>query len=258
MIPSSVRRGLLTLAGALIASGCAPSPAPSGPQSPVAPKAGPASSRYPGMVYVPPGEFIMGSKEQGTLRKVKLAGYYIDIYEVTNEQFKAYVDATGAAPPEPAEEDGSQQDWYGPEKAKLPVVNVTYEQAAGYAQWAGKRLPTEAEWERAARGIDGRTYPWGNEFDRTKCNVSNLGPAPVGSYPGDVSPVGCYDMAGNVTEWTSSWYALPAGAAGLHRYRVVKGGAWDYRVASTKAYARRRVLPDVRSQFIGFRCCRSE
>lgn len=213
---------------------------------------------HTGMVFVPPGPFLMGSKEHGTLRSVRLGGFYIDLYEVTNEQYDAYCKATGAAPPLPEGSDVAGGAWFTPGEAKFPVANVTYDDAAAYAKWAGKRLPTEEEWERAARGTDGRTYPWGNDFDRTKCNVSGAGPAPVGQHPEDLSPAGCYDMAGNVTEWTSSIFSSPTEGDGGPRYQVVKGGAWDYRVASSKVFGRRRVLPGVRSKFVGFRCCKSE
>jgi len=150
--------------------------------------------------------------------------------------------------------------WFAPETAKHPVVNVRFEDAMAYARWANKRLVTEEEWERAARGTDGRVYPWGQEFDRTKCNVAGRGTAPVGAYPQDLSPVGCYDMAANVCEWTMTWYEEPPAAPtpGVMprspRHRVVRGGAWDYRVASTKVHSRRWVLPDVRSEYLGFRC----
>lgn len=216
------------------------------------------------MVYVPPGEFTLGREEDGTQVKVELKGFYIDRYETTNEQYKAFVDATSYPSPKPVTGSQEGQPWFALDMAKHPVVNVTFEDAMSYAKWAGKRLATEEEWERAARGLDARTYPWGREFDRTKCNVSGKGTAPVGSFPEDLSPVGCYDMAANVAEWTSSWYDKPIPEhEPLHseakpRYRVVRGGAWDYRVASTKAHSRKRTQPDVRSEFVGFRCARSD
>jgi len=212
------------------------------------------------MVCVPAGEFLIGSDADGTLRKVWLDGFYIDPYETTNEQYKAFVDATGYPPPLSATGAAVTGTWFAPETAKHPVVNVRFEDAMAYARWANKRLVTEEEWERAARGTDGRVYPWGQEFDRTKCNVAGRGTAPVGAYPQDLSPVGCYDMAANVCEWTMTWYEEPPAAPtpGVMprspRHRVVRGGAWDYRVASTKVHSRRWVLPDVRSEYLGFRC----
>ena len=215
---------------------------------------------YPGMAYVPPGEFIIGAEETGALRHVTLSGFHIDTCETTNEQYMAFVSATGHTPPN----SDSGEPWFNSEVAEHPVVNVTFADAVAYARWARKRLATEEEWERAARGVDGRIYPWGAEFDRTKCNVSGKGTAPVGTFPDDLSPAGCYDMAGNVSEWTASWYdggiqgTLPETGASTLRFRVVRGGAWDYRVASTKVYGRRRAVPDVRSEFVGFRCARDE
>lgn len=216
------------------------------------------------MVYVPAGQFAMGSRQDGTEESVELGGFHIDRYETTNEQYKAFVDATGYPPPKPVTAGHDAGPWFTSEIAKHPVVNVSYDDAMSYAKWTGKRLATEQEWERAARGLDHRPYPWGFEFDRTKCNVAGNGTAPVGSFPQDLSPVGCYDMAANVAEWTSSWYDtdIPTvdgvAAAPKPRYRVVRGGAWNYRVASTKVHSRRRAQADVRSEFVGFRCARSD
>lgn len=211
-----------------------------------------------GMVYVPAGTFRVGSEADGTLGKVSSRGFYMDVYETTNEEYKAYVDATGAHPPGPTTTGDQASPWFTPEKANHPVVNLTYDDAVSYAKWAGKRLPTGEEWERAARGVDGRTYPWGEGFDHTKCNVSGKGTAPVGHYRGDVSPTGCYDMAGNVSEWTSSQSTATGGEGNGRLRRAVRGGSWDYRFASSKVFGHRWVQPDVQSTRIGFRCCRSE
>ena len=242
---------LLSWAAAILTMGCRVEEV----QRSIEPVASP-----PGMSYVPPGECTLGSEDTASLRHARLHGFYIDRFEVTNEQFLAFISATGHPPPKPA--DGGP--WFNPELAKHPVVNVTYADADAYAIWAGKRLATEDEWERAARGVDGRVYPWGSEFDRTKCNVSGKGTALVGSFPGDLSPAGCYDMAGNVSEWTAGWYdagehvTVPADGASGPRFRVIRGAAWDYRVASPKVYSRRRALPHVRSDFVGFRCAMDE
>jgi len=148
------------------------------------------------MVLVPAGEFYFGPDRV----KLTLPDFYIDRYPVTNAEYKKFVEATGA--PEPTH--WRRGTW--PEgKADHPVVNVTWEQAAAYAEWAGKRLPTEEEWEKAARGTDGREWPWGSTFDPSRCNTNESGiwdTTPVGKYsPAGDSPYGAADMAGNVWEW---------------------------------------------------------
>ena len=124
------------------------------------------------------------------------------------------------------------------------MVGVSYYEAEAYAAWAGKRLPTEKEWERAARGTDGREYPWGNEFDSEKCNTkeSKIGKTTrVTRYPNGISPAGCYDMAGNVWEWTSSWYDDE------RTVRVLRGGSWDIGRDVARCADRDRDLPNGRA-----------
>ena len=174
-----------------------------------------------GMVYIPSGEFIMGSEDVDTegfgkefglrrgklyederpMRKITLKGYYIDKYEVTNMEYKAFISAT-LIPPPPAWKNGM----YPSGQAKYPVTNVTWFDAHGYCSWAGKRLPTEEEWEKAARGPDGNKYPWGNEYDEKKGNLKGGTAAPAGSYESDKSYYGVYDMGGNVIEWVDAYY----------------------------------------------------
>jgi formylglycine-generating enzyme required for sulfatase activity len=153
-------------------------------------------------------------------------------------------------------------------KLEHPVVQVSYNDAWVYAHWAGKRLPTEAEWEKASRGTDGRLYPWGNEWDVAKVNSWELGPhttTPVGSYPGGVSPYGAYDMVGNVWEWVADWYHHkyydwspqynPKGPlTGI--YRVLRGGCWlNQRYILRCAHRDDHVsTPDFRIHLGGFRC----
>jgi len=172
-----------------------------------------------GMVHIPPGPFVMGSDEgdpdEAPRRRAVIAGdYYLDVAEVTNAEYLKFVEAKGVKPP---------PHWRGgrpPEgEENLPVVNVTAAEAEAYAAWAGKRLPTEAEWERAARGADGRRYPWGDAWRRDAA-VLDLSPSPSGTCEADAAPSGCREMAGNVAEWTADRYR---DAADL---RVVKGGSW--------------------------------
>lgn len=202
-----------------------------------------------GMVLIPAGEFVMGSddidasgksKEFGfnepwylpehPKRKVRLPDYFIDKYEVSNGQFKGWLVELGkysaAQIDDVIERLHMQQD-------NLPVRIITWNKAQEYCRSTGKRLPTEAEWEKAARGTDGREYPWGNEwspdFSNSGQNEQDL--MPVGSYEKGQSPYGVYDMAGNVMEWTADWYEAYDGAKyqspnyGKKR-RVARGGSW--------------------------------
>jgi formylglycine-generating enzyme required for sulfatase activity len=189
------------------------------------------------MVYVPAGEFIMGNDDVGDdpVRQVErpahvvyLDGFYIDRYSVTAAELAAFLNAVGghkwrcgsdciytqAGPEEKPVGleiqivDGHYVPGEGYED--MPVTIATWEGARDYCEWVGKRLPTEAEWEKAARGTDGRLYPWGDEWDPTRpaSGLRAIGDdaAPVGTHPGDVSPYGVYDMLGNVPEWVADWY----------------------------------------------------
>ena len=213
------------------------------------------------MVYIPSGEFPMGTDEslsnEGPPHTVHLDAFYIDRYPVTNEEYKRFVDATDY--PVPCYEvdwvDTCRYNWdpdtrTPPEnKEKHPVVLVSWEDARAYAAWAGKRLPTEAEWERAARSTDGRRWPWGDEFVQGRCNSKESGvggTTPVGKYSvaGD-SPDGVGDMVGNVWEWTGTLFRPYPYDADDGResqeasgWRVLRGGSWQNDLDRARCTAR--------------------
>jgi formylglycine-generating enzyme required for sulfatase activity len=232
----------------------------------------------PGMVRIPAGEFVMGSDELETERPprtVFLKAYFIDIYEVTNAQYREFLDThPNIGPPVRWADTGFN-------KPNQPVIGVLWDDAAAYCQWVGKRLPTEAEWEKAARGTDGRRWPWGNVFDAkiggTTFHANVVGSedgfdltAPVGSYPTGVSPYGVFDMAGNVDEWVQdlmdpNYYAVsprenpvrsdPTGLSEL--LKVVRGGYFSAAPERCRTAYRRGMLPVISAVgIIGFRCAK--
>jgi formylglycine-generating enzyme required for sulfatase activity len=225
------------------------------------------------MVRVPPGPFLMGSApedEQAHEREkpqheVELDDYLMTECEVTNEQFERFVAETGYE----AGTDPSGRDWRtAAEKTgnRAPVVLVSWDDAQAYCRWAGGRLPTEAEWEKAARGWDRRRYPWGSDEPQGRAwllDTSKRMPRPVGMLPAGASPYGCLDMAGNVWEWCADWAGPypsqpvtdPSGPIS-DKARVSRGGAWSLDATRARATFRNYCPPDYRSVNLGFRLCR--
>ena len=242
-----------------------------------------------GMVRIPGGPFVMGSDEVDSQDKaaeygiikpwfmdehpahqVNAPAFYIDQYEVTYDQYRDFVQQTGRRPP---------PDWleghYPEEKSRHPVTHVSWYDANAYCQWVGKRLPTEAEWEKAARGTDGRKYPWGNQFEQKRANLNNqVGhTTPVGWYQ-EENPYGAYDLIGNVWEWTADWYkAYPGNTYQADSFgeqvRVLRGNSWaglghyppqaeeEIKAHYSRTTFRLFMNPNGRVNDVGFRCAKS-
>jgi formylglycine-generating enzyme required for sulfatase activity len=212
------------------------------------------------MVLIPAGKFMMGSTEGGAdeqpVHEVQIKSFYIDMHEVTSAEYKKFADATGHPLP---------PFWY-PEldKPDEPVVGVSWHDARDYAAWAGKRLPTEAEWEYAARGGKaGSRYPWGDAIDRDAANFSSFGIVPVKSFP--ANGYGLYDMIGNVWEWCADWYSSDYYATSSRKnpqgppqdtFKVLRGGAWYCGPDEVRPANRFYAAPDAKSFNYGFRCAR--
>lgn len=262
------------------------------------------------MVFIPAGEFQMGSDESDLKaspdelpqRKVYLDAYWIDRTEVTNAMFARFIHFSGYQTE--AERKGASNvyqapnwimiagaDWRYPQGPASgvenlqdhPVVQVSWNDAQAYCRWAGKRLPSEAEWEKAARGTDARRYPWGDQpVEQTRLNFADLNTgfswysredddgysftAPVGSYADGASPYGVLDMAGNVWEWVADGYVPdayselpvdnPIGVLNSAE-RVLRGGSWMSDAWSVRSANRSRYTPETTRPFIGFRCAKS-
>ncbi len=227
------------------------SPPPSAAGVPVAPE---------NMVYVAGATFTMGRDDGDEYakpaRSVTLPAFFIDRTEVTNEQYQKFVDATGHSAP---------SNWsggkYPPGEARLPVVNVSWGDAADYARWARKRLPTESEWELAARGVDGRLYTWGSQWNSAFANTRDAGRGrimEVGSFPQGSSPYGALDMIGNVWEWTTSdLTSYEPERRLLQRGKVIRGGAFDVPPEIATVTYRGVVQPEKQYDKTGFRCVRA-
>jgi formylglycine-generating enzyme required for sulfatase activity len=282
------------------------------------------------MVHIPAGPFIQGSDrmpapdktteygmhkpfylDEQPERRVQLEGYFIDRFEVTNQQYRDFVMARNYWVPDTWKNDGylltpevmrlghpdvetlrrlasetfdvdadtDDMDRDALLRAieerrqgldRLPIAGVSWQDAASYCEWAGKRLPTEQEWEKAARGPDGREFPWGEEWSirRVSAGGGRLGPTPVGSFEDGKSFYGAYDMAGNVMEWVADWYQPYPGSHYRsddfgEKFKVVRGGGWGglghYVISHFYRSAYRFYLPpESRYQDLGFRCARDE
>jgi formylglycine-generating enzyme required for sulfatase activity len=252
-----------------------------------------------GFVQIPAGPFLMGSSKQQDRRaldeetpqhQVTLPGYYVARFPVTVEQFRSFVYDSGYQPADPASVEGVSNH---------PVVNVTWHEAVHYTRWLDARLrerarvlltaplgpeeggfwkgvasgrlcvvlPSEAEWEKAARGVDGRRYPWGTESDPDRANCSDSGVmdvSSVGCFPGGASPYGCEEMSGNVWEWTRSlegWYPYPADPIGTRQredlavagIRVLRGGSFAGDFGLSRCASRGGLLSSFRNGNLGFR-----
>jgi sulfatase modifying factor 1 len=235
-----------------------------------------SSARFSAVGQIPAGEFTMGRTkltpdDKTKMRpyvllddrpphKVKLDAYELDTHEVTNEKYRDFVRATGHRVP---------YHWAGGEiprgEEQFPIFNVDWDDAASYCRWAGKRLPTEAEWERAARGgQEGMSYPWGDAADPKQARYRQPRPGPVGAFPPNA--FGLYDMAGGVSEWCADWFdhdyygespaENPRGPA-QGMYKIIRGGAWSDEAARITVFFRNWVRPNQRTPNVGFRCART-
>jgi formylglycine-generating enzyme required for sulfatase activity len=234
------------------------------------------------MVLIPAGEFLMGTDlqdkenthqqigsvkplylDQQPQHKVQLDAYYIDQYEVTNREYKNFIEATQFT--------YLPSNWLEGEipegEDDLPVTNISWMEAWAYAQWAGKELPTEAQWEKAARGTDGRIFPWGNEYEKGVANVGVDGAKKImvgGSFPKDVSAYKVYDMAGNVMEWTRDWYQAYPGTTYSSKkfgkkFKVLRGSGSQksghyFLEAYIYSFYRTEVQHEEFFENVGFRC----
>lgn len=239
----------------------------------------PAATRISDMdemiqVYVPSGEFLMGAAQdddqasaaERPQRRVHLKAFWIDRTEVTNKMYARCVAERACSPPSRKESKTRESYFDNPAYQEYPVIFVSWQMAVDYCRWAGRRLPTEAEWEKAARGVEGKVYPWGDELPTpARANFDNqIGDTSrVGGFPAGVSPYGALDMAGNVAEWVADWYAedayilqpdqQPAGPdEGL--FRVIRGGSWYNPARAMRTVFRLWNYPNLLSDSVGIRC----
>ncbi len=254
----------------------------SGPVSLLAAESAPPGKDGAPIVLIPAGPFPMGvppgdrdgGRDEYPRHEVHLDAYYIDKYEVTNGRYLEFVKATGHRVPQNPK-DPTRNLWQGDtiseSLADRPVVNVDWADAVAYCKWAGKRLPTEAEWEKAAKGNNDWRFPWGNVEPTAKhlnYNQQWIGEKtlmPVGSYEPGKSPYGVYDMAGNVWEWVNDWYDAryyekspnknPQGPK-TGTKRVLRGSGWQNETPTVRIFTRVDSDPLIRNESTGFRCAR--
>ena len=233
------------------------------------------------MILIPEGPFSMGSfekdiawaarqfrsesldsyREETPAHTVTLPAFKIDKFEVTVGDYTKYMEATGKLPPREFENPRLNHP-------RQPVVSLPWQLAKDYCLWAKKRLPTEAEWEKAARGTDARIYPWGNEPDALNTNIRGKGDnfrntSPGGKFPEGASPYGVMDMSGNVWEWTEDWFKPYPGNEYENdfygeKFRVIKGGSWSSNLDLARPAVRGKAIPGDKKNYIGFRCVSSK
>jgi len=227
------------------------------------------------MRLISSGEFMMGRNSpyhDAQIHKVHLKSFYIDKYEVTNALYKACYDVGRCESPKRLDSK-NRSNYYSDDKfANFPVIYVDWNMATAYCEWRNGRLPTEAEWEKAARGNTQSDYPWGNSLDHNYANygqdITQGDTKEIGSYRNDRSPYGVYDLAGNVWEWVSDWYSEtyyansptenPTGPES-GKYHVVRGGSWantEYSLLSAERYKLRTIPEDTDFIDLGFRCAK--
>ncbi len=215
------------------------------------------------MVLIPAGEAVLGGVGYSVMpgpARFRLPTYRIDRFEVTNAEYRAFVAATGHRPAQFDDDPEFNQ----PDQ---PVTGVSWADAGAYCRWAGKRLPTELEWEKAARGTDGRIYPWGDDPNGGNAHLDGDAPVPVDSRAGDISPYGVIGMAGNVSEWVADTRVAGGTCGGLKvtyatpqplKLRAyIRGNNWNGLPHMTRVYQRLWDYPDTVAEFVGFRCVRS-
>ena len=226
------------------------------------------------MVEIPAGEFAMGSdggqalEDERPMHRVWVGSILMDLHEVATGQYAEFLAATHRLAPWQWNTGDLSQP------SDRPVIGVDWSDADAYCRWKGKRLPTEAEWEKSARGTDGRLYPWGNQVPRKDLANFALGARfsysqvlmPVQSYEQGKSPYGLYHMAGNVWEWVQDWYAANYYEVSPERnpqgpeegqFKVLRGGSWSDLPKYLLTYGRFKLPPETRNSYTGFRCAKS-